>query len=204
MKAVIKDVMKDLITQEIIRFVSDYQNPTQIVTRWSEPLVGFANTNDSLFSKLKKAVGHSHALPDDLLENAQTVIVYFIPFSKDIPKENRHNHYASRQWVIAYIETNQLIIDINNYLSRLLAKRGFNTALLPPTHNFDKQRLISNWSHKHIAYIAGLGKFGMHYLLITHKGCCGRLGSIITNARIEATQRPEIEYCLHKYNKTCV
>ncbi|MDB4444178.1 hypothetical protein N9174_02440 [bacterium] len=46
-------------------------------------------------------------------------------------------------------------------------------------------------------------RFGTHHLLITEKGCCGRLGSLITNAFIEASGRPDTEYCLRKYNKTC-
>ena len=61
---------------------------------------------------------------------------------------------------------------------------------------------MSDWSHKHVAYIAGLGKFGTHHLLITDKGCCGRLGSIITDAAIRPTKRPDSEYCLDRYNNS--
>ena len=52
------------------------------------------------------------------------------------------------------------------------------------THNFDEAKLVSYWSQKHVAYMAGLGKFGLHHMIITEKGCCGRLGSIVTNAKI--------------------
>ncbi|MFX1477043.1 MAG: hypothetical protein ACFFCI_02820 [Promethearchaeota archaeon] len=62
---------------------------------------------------------------------------------------------------------------------------------------------MSYWSHKHVAYIAGLGKFGLHKMLITEKGCCGRLGSLITSLEIEATSRNEKEFCLYFFNKSC-
>jgi len=158
--------MKGLLSNEIVQFVKDYGASRQLNTKWDKPLIGFAEAGDSLFPKLKEVVSPTHAMPQDLLADAQTVIVYFLPFEKKIPKTNRHNLYASKEWALAYIETNQLIIEINHHISKTLSKKGFNTFLLPPTHNFDASTLISDWSHKHIAYIAGLGKFGTHHLLI--------------------------------------
>lgn len=195
--------MKHVITQEIIRFLGDYQELKSVRTRWGEPLAGFADAEDSLFLQLKDAVSPTHAMPGDLLENARTVIAYFLPFDKEIPKKNRHHFHAAKEWAVAYVETNQLIIDINRHLSQVLKEKGFSAAILPPTHNFDKKKLMSDWSHKHAAYIAGLGKFGVHHMLITEKGCCGRLGTLITDAEIPATERNSSEYCLYKHNKTC-
>lgn len=106
----------------------------------------------------------------------------------------------SKEWATAYIETNKLIVRLNNCLSKELEKSGFKL-LIPPTHNFDEKKLTSDWSHKHIAFIAGLGKFGLHQMLITEKGCCGRLGSLITNVSIELRERRDKEFCL--YNKIC-
>lgn len=36
---------------------------------------------------------------------------------------------------------------------------------------------MSEWSHRHAAYIAGLGIFGINNMLITNKGCVGRIPS---------------------------
>jgi epoxyqueuosine reductase QueG len=195
--------MNDKIIHEIISFADHYQRSEDIETRWLKPLVGFADARDTLFPQLRSAVGPTHALPGDLLKGAQSVIAYFLPFEKNIALGNKGNYYASRKWALAYIETNQLIIAINEYLAGVLKKDGAKAAILPPTHNFDKQRLISDWSHRHVAYIAGLGTFGLHNLLITDKGCCGRLGSVITDAACIPTKRPEREHCLYKYNTTC-
>jgi epoxyqueuosine reductase QueG len=193
--------MQEQLEQEITSFVSRYAHSTQ--TRWQAPLIGFAHAQDPLFARLEQLVSPTHSTPRELLDGAQTVIAYFLPFDRQIVRSNRHGDDASREWAIAYIETNQLIVDLNQHLAHILANSGYDAAVLPPTHNFDKTDLISDWSHKHVAYIAGLGNFGLHHMLITDKGCCGRLGSIVTNAQIEATPRPTTAYCLYKHNHTC-
>jgi epoxyqueuosine reductase QueG len=104
---------------------------------------------------------------------------------------------------VDYIETNRLILDLNGYLRDELEKMGFRTAILPATHNFDSERLISDWSHRHIARIAGLGSFGLNNMLIIEKGCCGRLGSIVTTLEITPDLREPVEYCLFKNNGSC-
>ena len=63
---------------------------------------------------------------------------------------------------------------------------------------------MSDWSHKHVAYIAGIGSFGHHHMLITNKGCCGRLGSVVTDAVIAPTSRVDRERCLFKFDGSCV
>src|SRR5690606_32935168 len=93
--------------------------------------------------------------------------------------------------------------EINKYLKESFEEIGFNLATVPATHNFDTTRLMSDWSHRHVAYIAGLGKFGLNNMLITEKGCCGRIGTVVTDIKIEPTPRKDKEYCLYKHNKGC-
>jgi len=195
--------MKEKVQNFIKNFVQKYKIENETSSNWEEPLVAFANANDPLFLKLKTAISETHKLPTDLLEDAKTVISYFIPFQKEIALSNAGAKNSSKEWAIAYIETNKLIAALNNCLSQELEKANFKSVILPPTHNFDKGRLISDWSHKHIAFIAGLGNFGLHQMLITEKGCCGRLGSLITNTKIEPTRRPDKEFCLYKYDQSC-
>ena len=144
-----------------------------------------------------------HYLPSDLLSEAETVIAYFIPFTKETVTSNSKGKFASKQWAQSYTETNKLIIDLNSALTDMLKKHSFLAATTLPTHNFDEAKLVSIWSQKHVAYIAGLGKFGLHHMLITEKGCCGRLGSIITNAKITPTPINPEEFCLYKLDGSC-
>ncbi len=170
---------------------------------WDKPLVAYADADDPLFKELKTVVSPDHNLPKDILADARTVISYFIPFSKEIIKSNTGGKVCSKEWALAYIETNRLISDLNNYLSFELGNMGFHSSPVPPTHNFSKKTLLSNWSHRHIAFIAGLGGFGLNRMLITEKGCCGRLGSIVTNAKLEPTIKKQKEYCLYYAHGTC-
>ncbi len=195
--------MKSLIKKEIEDYVKGYKRYHNTKTDWENPLVAFADAKDPLFAELKNVVGIEHYSPADLMEDAETVIAYFIPFKAGTAKSNERGEIASEEWARAYIETNKLINDMNGHLYMKLKEFNYSSTILPPTHNFNKQTLISTWSHKHIGYIAGLGKFGLHQMLITERGCCGRLGSIVTNARIAPTTRPEGEFCLYEHDKSC-
>lgn len=56
----------------------------------------------------------------------------------------------------------------------------------------------SNWSERHIAFVCGLGTFGLSKGLITNKGISGRFGSIITELYITPDKRQYddiYEYC---------
>ncbi len=170
---------------------------------WLEPVIGFADADDPMFPKLKELVSSNHALPSELVPNAKSVIVYFIPFSKEVVLSNIAGEESSREWDIANIETNNLIADLNSYLVKELSSMGYRGSLLPATYNYDQNKLVSDWSHRHVAYIAGIGKFGIHNMLITDHGCCGRLGSVVTDLELVPSKRKHGENCLYKYNGTC-
>ncbi len=196
--------MKERIIGLINEFVKEYKSEKDTFTDWESPLVAFADAHDPLFLKLKEAVSKTHKLPTEFLRKAETVISYFLPFQEETVMSNVGGKYCSKEWAIAYIETNRLSMDLNNFLAQELSKIGFESRVLPPTHNFNTEKLISDWSHKHVAFIAGLGRLGFHRMLITEKGCCGRLGSLITSAKIEPTKRPNKEFCLYMHNGSCM
>jgi len=139
-------------------------------------------------------------LPHDFFQDVETVIAFFIPFEESVAESNFENRNCSKEWATSYIETNRLIYDLNRHIRDCLEIRGFDSAIIPATHNFDPELLISDWSHKHIAFIAGLGTLGTNNMLITEKGCCGRIGSIVTNAAVGRTLKNSHELCLYKYN----
>ena len=196
-------MMRQQIVETIETMVEQTNQQPDMASAWKTPLVGFADAGDPLFGELKTVVRPSHGLPGDLLPGACTVIAYFLPFDPAIPRSNHRGSFSSESWAVAYIETNRLIAGINERVNRLLEHGGFRGTRLPATHNFDEEQLMSDWSHKHVAYIAGIGSFGHHHMLITEKGCCGRLGSVVTDAAIEPTLRTERERCLFKFDGSC-
>lgn len=170
---------------------------------WQTPLLATAPV-DSRFDQLPQIAADDHVLPQDLLATARSVIVFFIPFKKDLVKENRQGDRPCLNWGRAYVQTNDLIGRLTRALGNLLAERGFKSGLAPATHNFDEVKLMARWSHKHLAHLASLGRFGIHHMLITPRGSTGRLGSLVTEA--ELGDHPLIETreaCLLKAGKAC-
>ncbi|MBW2057604.1 MAG: epoxyqueuosine reductase [Deltaproteobacteria bacterium] len=193
------------IEKMIREFIASYSSRRRVETAWREPVVGFAAADDPLFHRLKEVVRPTHATPGELLAGAKSVIAYFIPFAEDLHRENHESgYYCSRSWAVAYVETNRLISEINEYIREELRSEGYRVALVPPTHNFDQESLMSDWSHRHVAYVAGIGRFGVHNLLITEKGCTGRIGSLVTDLVLEPTASPRGEFCLQRAGYDCL
>ncbi len=197
--------MQDALAGIAQTFLQTYPSRQQTQTRWQDPLLAFAEAKDPLFVDCQMHFGMRS--PVEILPRARTVVTYFLPFSAKIVHSNGPGTIASREWALAYVETNVLIEALSRELVAWLGQQGFISVAPPPTHNFDPSRLVSDWSHKHAGFIAGLGTFGLHRMLITAKGCGGRLGSLITTADIEPTSRPDKPYCLfahHGYCRRCL
>lgn len=175
------------------------------VTRYREPLVGFVSADDPRFAELRRIIGPGHLLPQDLLPEARSVVSFFLPFDYWIVKANARDRVkVADEWVTAYVETNDLIKGITDRLIESLAERGIRAAAEAPTHNFDKTRLVSWWSHKSVAVIAGLGSFGLHQMVITDSGCAGRFGSLVTDALLPFSQDEPRERCLYFDKGSCL
>jgi epoxyqueuosine reductase QueG len=196
------EYMHNKIIKTINATISEYNEINQI---WYEPIIEIISAKNEKLKELKKAVSSEHYMPCDILPDAKSIISFFIPFQENIVKSNINGTMASKEWIVAYIQTNDLIKAINDKIEELMKRNGYKTGKIPATHNFNEKTLISNWSHRHIANLAGIGTFGINNMLITKKGCCGRLGSIIIN--YEFKNYKEIieigEKCLNKLGFGC-
>lgn len=194
-----RTVMRDFIENLIVELVLGHRGKT----RYRTPLVGFARADDPGFARLREVASPRHMLPRDLLPTARAVVAFFIPFTAELVEGNRRHPYVSREWAEAYIETNRLIGSVCRALEEELKKKGVQAAWERPTHNFDTVALESFWSHKHVAYLCGLGKFGLHHMLITRAGCAGRLGSLVVDIPLSPTPIVAGEYCLYRRGENC-
>ena len=195
--------MKDFISQQIEEVMAGHPSSVSGKVLWKSPLIGYASAADPLFEHLKQTAHQGHLLPTDLLEGARTVIAYFLPFAESIVTSNASGEFPSTQWAYAYGQTNELITLINKGLESLLHIKGYRACTIAATHNFDPISLMSAWSHRHVAYIAGLGTFGLNRMLITDKGCAGRFGSIVTELELAPDERIRGEHCLYLHNGPC-
>jgi epoxyqueuosine reductase len=199
--------MSRIETNDLRKFADEYiaAEPARLGIEgfWQTPLLASAPI-DERFDILPRIAFDGHLHPRDLMPTAGSLIVFFIPFKRELIKENRQGDRPCRNWGLAYVQTNDLIGRLSRALKDLLAARGFKSELTPATHNFDEDILMARWSHKHLAYLANLGRFGTHHMLITPAGCTGRLGSLVTDA--DLGDHPIIdtaEACLLKAGKKC-
>jgi epoxyqueuosine reductase QueG len=192
------------LVEEIKKAVHRWRDEHPGSDYWRDPLCEVVSAADPTLEQLREAVDPEHAMPSDLLPDAKSVVVFFLPFRTELGLENaRCKPYSSRSWALAYVETNALIQFINEHLKSCFRQAGYDAATTPATHNFDEEKLVSRWSHKHLAYLAGLGTFGKNHLLITRSGCCGRLGSLVTSMPLPVTPRTAGEWCLTKRGLDC-
>jgi epoxyqueuosine reductase QueG len=191
------------VRDSIVNLISTCVAHADTVTLYRAPLVAFACADDPRFDELAFLVpGHLH--PRDLLPGAQSVCAFFVPFDEAIVEANRQGELASEVWARAYVETNALLTDICRTLAKEMPKQGVRVGWEPPTHNFDPVRLVSAWSHKSVAVIAGLGRFGHHHMLITESGCAGRLGSVVLDVHVpEALDGVPSRDVLCTYDRGC-
>ena len=197
--------MKDKVREIVARFVEEYQNDDSVKTRWKQPVVGFADARHQQVGEFRELIKKDHFLPEEILADPTVVICYFIPFREEIGDSNIPGGAGepSDTWALAYKETNEMMAALNQHLVDELAKLGHRAAFKPNDQLFSDTNLRSRWSHRHFAYLAGLGTFGINNMLITKNGCCGRFNSITAAIPVEPDQPLANEKCLYKAKGIC-
>lgn len=176
---------------------------------FSEPIFGYASAEDPLFAELKKTevIGAHFIAPQEWLPGAETVISLFLPFTETVRAANRQSmDWPALEWLHARIEGQAFQNQICNFGEELFRNEGIAalapmvnlrfSRINPVTHNRNE---TSNWSERHVAYICGLGTFGLSRGLITKKGIAGRYLSVITAAQFASDKRPYTgvyDYCI--------
>jgi epoxyqueuosine reductase QueG len=188
---------------------------------WDTPLVGFASGEDPLFSQYKKIIGKFHLTPNEIFgltvgkegySKDVSVISWILPASKDVRKSNRiRTKFPSFLWFHNYAFGEQFNIKLRNHLVSFLKRKGYRAVAPHNSPYFKRLRSskvgrTSNWSERHIAYACGLGAFGLNDGLITSKGQAMRVGSVVTDLHLRATEKiyphPQAN-CLYYFNHTC-
>lgn len=220
-----KAIRAEQIVAEIKRFVN---SPFNTMKKWSdepvwgEPIVGFSNGADSLYSFYKEDIGSFYRSPIDFLEEKYpdrpfeaeniTVITWILPQTEATKRDQRkETHFPSERWARSRIFGEQFNDKLRQHIVDVLDNNGVEAAapLLSPLYkieNSPKYGYASTWSERHAAYAAGLGTFGLCDGLITPVGKAVRVGSVVANIYIEPTERPYDNphaYCLFYMKGTC-
>ena len=196
--------VRELLTDTIKRYLDRYCDENGFDPVWGDPLVGFADARSSLFQELRTVVHPDHLMPEDILPGATIVVSYYIPYDRELAKGNISGNTASTEWAFAYALTTSIIDDLADTVATDVRALDFEAEFpTPEQYGRIEGDIVSRWSQRHVAYIAGLGAFGKNNMLITDRGCCGRFYSVVTNLDVEPDVPVEGERCLFKIDGSC-
>ncbi|MDD5170436.1 MAG: hypothetical protein PHN75_16590 [Syntrophales bacterium] len=192
---------------------------------WDEPLVGFANGDDPLFTEYKQIIGDFHMTPREALEmnlkkkalgydNPEkiSVVSYFLPATRLARESMRKEpEICSLRWNRARWFGQECNFRLQRHLVTLFEDRGYYAVAPEQEPWFEVIRQgpgapVSKWSQRHIGYVAGLGTFSINDSFITAKGSAGRMGSIVCDFPIAPSARLAKDYrenCLFVREGTC-
>lgn len=192
---------------------------------FDEPLVGFADGDDSIFQEYKKNIGEFLQSPREALEMGAweqgdiaarqpehvSIISFIMPASMETKRSMRkESTIPSLRWNHTRWRGQAFIFTLSRYLVSLLEDMGYRAVAPELLHNFKIRELekgyASNWSQRHVAYAAGLGTFSLNDGFITPKGIAMRCGSVVTDIKITPNPRPydnHLANCLFYHDGSC-
>lgn len=190
------------------------------------PLVGFVRGDDPLLADFKRIIGPHHYTPAEIMAwqaknngvsapPAEELAV--VSFIMPIVAATRADNSARSDWTAERWAQTRLLGEIGSQvivreIVTDLMSRGVLAVSPDVTPLFNKKRYpavgwASPWSHRHMAYAAGLGTFGMHDFLITEKGAAHRAASFVVHLPLRPNrERPADIHasCLHYQGKKCL
>lgn len=189
------------------------------------PLVGVADGNDPIFQKFKEVVAPEHLTPSEMwlasrLPGAATlaeqlhvvsIVFPYVPAIRQVAAKAKDGlppeiYCVARNFADSFIDAILEAVEQRFQDRGYRAASGVRSEAFGITVRREPYAVYSNWSERHVAFAAGLGTFSLHEALITAAGCNVRLGSLITDAPLEATRRRGDDHrsnCLHYAKGAC-
>lgn len=193
---------------------------------FDEPLVGFVRGDDPLFEEFKRIIGPHHFTPWEIMAwqagkngvaappaSELSVVSFILPLAKNTRSENAALiEWTSERWAQTRLNGEIFSQTMVREIVTSLMDLGVLAVAPDVTPMFNKKRYpdvgwASPWSHRHIAYAAGLGTFGMHDFFITEKGCAHRCGSFVVHLPLRPNRTRPVDihaYCLHYQGRKCL
>ncbi len=173
------------------------------VAVFDPPLVGVADGEDPLFAEFARAVGPRHLRPRAFLASRfpqgprirrVSVISWILPFSAMVRESNRGGQWPSPLYSLARNKGQAVAQRLGRRLAALLKTKGLAAAVPTLTGDYDifhSSEFVysSSWSERHVAFAAGLGRFGLNGSLVTPHGSHVRLGSLVVGSALEPSSR---------------
>lgn len=188
---------------------------------WDRPLIGVAAGDDPYYEFLKEHIGAFHWNPkevfqlkyNDTVSDRDLRVVSMVFPQMEVTKESqsKEKNGPSREWIVSRGEWEPLMKEFSGKLVKRLDDAGIRSVSIDlqpefSTASSEQLGIASKWSHRHSAYLAGLGTFGLSDGLITERGKAVRITSLVIEAPLEPSVRPYEtyhEWCLFYRNGSC-
>ncbi len=191
------------------------------IPMYDRPLIGVAAGDDPYYDFLKEHIGPFHWNPAEVFqlkypgpvdrEKIKVVSMAF-PQSMEAKKaQSNESKCPSREWIVSRGEWEPMMKEFSGKLVTKLESMGIRCVSIDLQPEFGTMQsenlgLSSKWSHRHSAYLAGLGTFGLSEGLITERGKAVRITSLIVEAALTPTERTyssHNEWCLYFKDGSC-
>ena len=183
-------------------------------------LLGFAAGDDPFWKKLQKiSPGHftpleafSYGYPDEKVEASDlSVLCWVLPQTEATLGDQRKSvDWPCERWVRSRFHGQKEVIEkLAEFILERLRDSGVQAVIpdhLSQWRQGDSIPVSSPWSHRHVAFAAGLGTFWLCDGLITPLGKAVRLLSVVARHHFPVTERKyseAYEYCLYHSSGTC-
>lgn len=188
---------------------------------WEKPIIGVAAGNDTYYDFLKEHIGEFHWTPAEAFSKKYgvnpepsklSVISIVFPQTEETKEmQNKARVFPCDNWLVSRGEWESVMDEFTSKLEVALEKEGIKAASIDQIKEFSRHTsenlgIASNWSHRHIAFAAGMGTFGLSDGFITEKGKAVRMTSVIVEAELEPTPRGDrgpYDWCLYFKSGIC-
>jgi epoxyqueuosine reductase QueG len=210
----LKSISGEGVDEEWFRgFISDFvkNHPANAMVEefkgepiFKDSLVGFVSGDDKLLYEYKSIIGPFHHTPEETMAWAAVeqgvkapapsdtgVVSFVLPLADPIVADNAdEDRWCSKRWAQARLYGEILCRKLVTAMLVELADRGVLAVAPDLMPDYRKKRYpgvgwASPWSHRHMAFAAGLGSFGMNDFFISEMGSAHRCGSIVVARRLE-------------------
>lgn len=200
-----------MIHEQIIYDVFDGLERNNFITlgmpdepMWDRPLIGVAAGDDPYYAFLKEHIGEFHWTPAEAFalkygeapepSKLRVISIVFPQTKATKDMQAKADVFPCDRWVVSRGEWEGLMREFSPALEKAFEKAGMRAASIDcrtefGRHDSDTLGIASNWSHRHTAYAAGMGTFGLSDGFISEKGKAIRLTSIIVEGDLPVTDR---------------
>lgn len=171
---------------------------------YEEPLMGVAAGDDPYFDFLKEHIGDFHWSPAEAFElkygekiegSSLRVVSMVFPQTDNTKKAQKEaTVFPCDRWLVSRGEWEKMMKEYCTAVENAFEEKGVRSVSIDLRPEFSRvmsenHGIASKWSHRHAAFAAGNGTFGLTDGFISRRGLAIRLSTFIVEYPFDVTER---------------